>query len=153
MDRAPLTWQYREECKFLGSFSQALPFPLSPSLTAGYDSHFSDPLASMQLTAQGYYAMSHDLAVMAAHLCGQGRLLYVLEGGYHLPAIGPCVVSSMKGLAAGAAEAAQWGGNDTAQGGWQSVDAVAGEEAMWLQPEPLEKVQLVLDRVKHLHRL
>ena len=52
-------------------------------LSAGYDAHWMDPLASMGLSITGYMALVHELMALADELCG-GRLVCVLEGGYNL---------------------------------------------------------------------
>jgi acetoin utilization deacetylase AcuC-like enzyme len=54
-------------------------------VSAGYDGHFDDPLASMTLSVAGYGEMMSFLRRKAEELC-QGRLVCVLEGGYHLMA-------------------------------------------------------------------
>ena len=50
-------------------------------VSAGFDAHRDDPLASMELTASGYYGMAMLVRSLADELCG-GRLACVLEGGY-----------------------------------------------------------------------
>ena len=50
-------------------------------VSAGFDVHFSDPLASMRLSCAGYRELALILREVAEELC-QGRLLFVLEGGY-----------------------------------------------------------------------
>ena len=52
-------------------------------VSAGYDAHWNDPLASMQLSIDGYAALVHRLLALAGELC-QGRIVFTLEGGYHL---------------------------------------------------------------------
>jgi acetoin utilization deacetylase AcuC-like enzyme len=52
-------------------------------LSAGFDSHFQDPLGEMRVTAKGYVCMTRILMDIAAACC-QGRLVAVLEGGYHI---------------------------------------------------------------------
>ena len=52
-------------------------------VSAGYDGHFNDPLASMRISVAGYAEMMSFLRRKAAELC-EGRLVCVLEGGYHL---------------------------------------------------------------------
>ena len=60
--------------------------------SAGQDNHFSDPLASMQLTAQGYARLAEKLKADIA----------VLEGGYSieaaLPYVNTGIVLAMAGL-------------------------------------------------------
>jgi acetoin utilization deacetylase AcuC-like enzyme len=48
-------------------------------VSAGYDGHFIDPLASMRLSASGYAEMMAFLKERAERPCG-GRLLVVLKG-------------------------------------------------------------------------
>jgi acetoin utilization deacetylase AcuC-like enzyme len=52
-------------------------------LSAGYDAHWSDPLAGLRLSLAGYRQMAQTIIRLAEELC-QGRLVVVLEGGYHL---------------------------------------------------------------------
>ncbi|MFA6412740.1 MAG: histone deacetylase, partial [Syntrophales bacterium] len=52
-------------------------------LSAGFDSYFQDPLGDMRVTAKGYVGMTRILMDIAAACC-QGRLVAVLEGGYHV---------------------------------------------------------------------
>ncbi len=52
-------------------------------VSAGYDGHFDDPLASMTISVSGYGEMMSFLKRKATELC-EGRLVCVLEGGYHL---------------------------------------------------------------------
>ena len=52
-------------------------------LSAGFDSYFQDPLGDMRVTAKGYVYMTRILMDIAAACC-QGRLVAVLEGGYHV---------------------------------------------------------------------
>jgi acetoin utilization deacetylase AcuC-like enzyme len=50
-------------------------------VSCGFDAHRDDPLASMEVTGDGYGAMTRILRALADDLCG-GRLVFVLEGGY-----------------------------------------------------------------------
>jgi acetoin utilization deacetylase AcuC-like enzyme len=50
-------------------------------VSAGFDAHWSDPLTSLGLSTQGYYAMSKKLVGMAEEYCN-GKMYLVLEGGY-----------------------------------------------------------------------
>jgi acetoin utilization deacetylase AcuC-like enzyme len=67
-------------------------------VSAGYDAHWRDPLASMRLTVDGYVALMERLRALAAELCA-GRLVVVLEGGYDLGAISAAVAASCQVLA------------------------------------------------------
>ncbi|GAB4550166.1 MAG: histone deacetylase [Anaerolineae bacterium] len=55
-------------------------------VSAGFDSHFRDPLGGLQLTTSGYAHLSRDLIRMARELC-DGRIVFVQEGGYDLEAL------------------------------------------------------------------
>jgi acetoin utilization deacetylase AcuC-like enzyme len=52
-------------------------------VSAGFDAHWSDPLASMLLSITGYANMAHELCKTAQSLCN-GRIVFALEGGYNL---------------------------------------------------------------------
>lgn len=55
-------------------------------VSAGFDAHHVDPLASLQLTLPGYAHITRQLIDMAKSLC-EGRIVFVLEGGYDLQAV------------------------------------------------------------------
>lgn len=55
-------------------------------ISAGFDAHRDDPLASMNLTEQGYGELTDIVASIAKNYAG-GRILACLEGGYHLKAL------------------------------------------------------------------
>ena len=55
-------------------------------VAAGFDAHWADPLAQMALSLRGYDAITRQLVDLASELCG-GRVIFVLEGGYHLGAL------------------------------------------------------------------
>jgi len=52
-------------------------------VSAGYDAHWSDPLAQMNLSLTGYAWLQQELVRMAGQLC-DGRIVFTLEGGYEL---------------------------------------------------------------------
>jgi acetoin utilization deacetylase AcuC-like enzyme len=55
-------------------------------VSCGFDAHADDPLADMQLTGDGFAAMSAIVRQLAEELCG-GRLAFLLEGGYALSGV------------------------------------------------------------------
>ena len=61
-------------------------------ISAGYDAHEADPLASMRMTANGYGRILERLRAAAAK---SGALALVTEGGYDLPALRDCLESSL----------------------------------------------------------
>jgi acetoin utilization deacetylase AcuC-like enzyme len=66
-------------------------------VSAGYDAHWLDPLASMQLSVTGYARLVEELMALADELC-QGRLVCVLEGGYNLDVLSHSVLSTLRVL-------------------------------------------------------
>lgn len=55
-------------------------------VSAGFDGHWMDPLAQMSLSLRGYDHLSRELIRMAKELC-QGRIVFMLEGGYDLEVV------------------------------------------------------------------
>ncbi len=66
-------------------------------LSAGFDAHREDPLASMGLTEDGYQDLTVIVADIAKRHC-QGRLLSSLEGGYNLTALAASVERHIRAL-------------------------------------------------------
>lgn len=55
-------------------------------VSAGFDAHWKDPLAMMRLSHVGYDHISRELISLADELC-EGRIVFVMEGGYDLLAL------------------------------------------------------------------
>jgi acetoin utilization deacetylase AcuC-like enzyme len=55
-------------------------------ISCGFDAHLDDPLASMELSLEGYRAMSAIMSSLADTLC-EGRIIFILEGGYSLDGV------------------------------------------------------------------
>jgi acetoin utilization deacetylase AcuC-like enzyme len=66
-------------------------------VSAGYDGHWDDPLAHMSLSLGGYASIQRELVKMADRLCG-GRIVFTLEGGYHLEALAYGVLNAVHAL-------------------------------------------------------
>lgn len=66
-------------------------------VSAGYDSHWQDPLAMMQLSLGGYARIARELVAMANELC-KGRIVFTLEGGYHLDVLAHGVLNTLYAL-------------------------------------------------------
>ena len=66
-------------------------------VSAGFDAHWLDPLAGLQLTLNGYARLTRSLAQMAQEACA-GRLVLTLEGGYHLAALTGGVMTVLRTL-------------------------------------------------------
>jgi acetoin utilization deacetylase AcuC-like enzyme len=71
-------------------------------LSAGFDAHWLDPLASERLSITGYAALIEVLLELADELC-HGRLVGVLEGGYNLDVLAHAVLTTLR-MFAGAGE-------------------------------------------------
>jgi acetoin utilization deacetylase AcuC-like enzyme len=101
-------------------------------VSAGYDAHWDDPLASMLLSVTGYAAIAQALKALAGELC-DGRLVLTLEGGYHLDALAYSVLNTFAILL----------GDDQ----WQVVDP--------LGPSPRNErpVDEIIARVQQVHGL
>jgi acetoin utilization deacetylase AcuC-like enzyme len=67
-------------------------------VSAGFDTHWSDPLANLQSTCSGAFRLVRQLAELADDVCA-GRLCLSLEGGYDPAALAGCVQASLHALA------------------------------------------------------
>jgi acetoin utilization deacetylase AcuC-like enzyme len=82
---------YRKVAGALDSYSPELLL-----VSAGFDAHEDDPLASMRMTTAGYAAVVKSLAGSAARLgC---PLALVTEGGYDLDALRACLEASFDAI-------------------------------------------------------
>ena len=63
-------------------------------VSAGYDPHWADELAMMQVTTSGFAQMVRIIKGLADELCG-GRLVFTLEGGYNLEALSYSVAATL----------------------------------------------------------
>ncbi len=66
-------------------------------ISAGFDGHIDDPLASAQFTDQDYFDMTRMICGVANKHCA-GKIVSFLEGGYDLDALGRSVCEHVKGL-------------------------------------------------------
>jgi hypothetical protein len=114
---APAAWRFQPELILV---------------SAGYDAHWDDPLAYMQLSIGGYAAIAQALKDLAEELCG-GRVVFTLEGGYHIEALAYSILNTFGVLLGDEA--------------WQLVDP--------LGPSPSRErpVSEIIERVKQIHGL
>jgi acetoin utilization deacetylase AcuC-like enzyme len=101
-------------------------------VSAGYDAHWDDPLAYMQLSVSGYAAIARGLKDLGDELC-EGRLVFTLEGGYHLQALAYSVLNTFAVLL-GDAE-------------WQLVDPLGPS------PRGERPVDDIVEKVGRIHNL
>ncbi len=66
-------------------------------ISAGFDAHVDDPLGHICLSTGFYGWMTQRVMEMADKYC-QGRIISVLEGGYHLQALPLCVAEHLSVL-------------------------------------------------------
>lgn len=102
-------------------------------ISAGYDGHVLDPLATLQYRSSTYHCLAKKVTKLAEEVC-QGRLLFLLEGGYHLGALGESVASTFAGVL----------------GEKSAVDSL---DASMFRGEPEDKVRAALHEVKRIHGL
>jgi acetoin utilization deacetylase AcuC-like enzyme len=66
-------------------------------ISAGFDAHREDPLGSLELTAEDFGSLTMELVEIADRLCG-GRIISILEGGYHPLALAASAASHARAL-------------------------------------------------------
>lgn len=99
----PLTKGYGD-AEFVAIFEELLhpvAMEFEPELilvSAGFDTHKLDPIGKMKMTPTGFAALTRSLMNIADIYCN-GKIVLVLEGGYHLKALGESVVSVLEELA------------------------------------------------------
>jgi acetoin utilization deacetylase AcuC-like enzyme len=77
-----------------------LAFRFKPDLimvSAGYDAHWADDISSMEMSVPGFVRLAEILILLANKLCN-GKLIFVLEGGYNYEALSSSVVSTLNKL-------------------------------------------------------
>ena len=99
-------------------------------VSAGYDAHWDDPLANLNLSLTGYNWISRELIKSAERICS-GKIIFFLEGGYNLQVLSNGVANSIRGLL-----------------GIESVEDPLGQS---ITPEP-DISKLVSDLIK-IHKL
>lgn len=83
----PLPARAGDEC-FALIYDQLLPGvaarfqPDFIFVSAGFDAHWRDPLAQLQLSTKGYFNICRTLVRLADEYT-QGKIVFALEGGYH----------------------------------------------------------------------
>ena len=66
-------------------------------ISAGFDAHKRDPLASINLESEDYYTLTKSIVEIANMHC-DGRVISFLEGGYDLLALSEGTKAHLKGL-------------------------------------------------------
>ncbi|MHA1883593.1 MAG: histone deacetylase family protein [Promethearchaeota archaeon] len=66
-------------------------------VAAGFDLYFADPIGNGSLTSMSYYNFARQILTLAENIC-EGRVAFILEGGYSLIGLPHCVYATIKGL-------------------------------------------------------
>ena len=66
-------------------------------IAAGFDLYFADPIGNGLLTSISYYNFTEKLLKIAEKIC-EGKLVFILEGGYSLIGLPHCVYAVLKAL-------------------------------------------------------
>ncbi|CAM8922010.1 unnamed protein product [Rhodiola kirilowii] len=103
-------------------------------VSAGYDGHVLDPLASFQFTTATYYALAAGIKQLAKELCG-GRCVFFLEGGYNLKSLSYSVADTFHALI-----------------GEPSIAHKLDDPAI-LYEEPSARIKQAIQRAKYIHSL
>jgi acetoin utilization deacetylase AcuC-like enzyme len=69
-------------------------------ISAGFDAHKDDPLASINLVEDDFKWITQELMAIADNCC-KGRIISALEGGYHLKALAASAAIHVKTLMSG----------------------------------------------------
>ena len=99
-------------------------------VSAGYDAHWKDTISAMQLTTTGYAQLVHILQDVVEETCG-GKLVFVLEGGYHLDGLQESVKAVLKEL---------------------KGESILGEEELNVEETRSTFTDSIVDRVANTHK-
>ena len=66
-------------------------------ISAGFDAHRMDPLADIKLESRDFHFLTHWIRQRASQF-SKGRLVSILEGGYHLEALSESVFEHVRAL-------------------------------------------------------
>jgi acetoin utilization deacetylase AcuC-like enzyme len=64
-------------------------------VSAGFDIYYQDPLGGMQVTPAGFANLAKIVLEMAQETC-KGKVVFVLEGGYHLQGLRDSIQEVLK---------------------------------------------------------
>jgi len=66
-------------------------------IAAGFDMYYTDPIGNCLLTSISYYKFTEKILKIAEEIC-EGKLSFILEGGYSLLGLPVCVYSVIQAL-------------------------------------------------------
>jgi len=67
-------------------------------ISAGFDGHYTDPVAQLALSMQNYLKVFSKILSLASQFC-EGKVVATLEGGYSLSYLGKMVTSTIANMA------------------------------------------------------
>ncbi|HVN80934.1 MAG TPA: histone deacetylase [Terriglobia bacterium] len=90
-------------------------------VSAGYDAYVSDPLAGMAMTPEGFAGLTQTIVRLAHETCA-GKLVFILEGGYHLDGLRSSTL--------------------------RTLDFLSGQEQRVMEWPPTPQFESILDRTR-----
>ena len=81
-------------------FIEPILVEFSPSMIiipTGFDTYFADPIGNGLLTSVAFYEFSRKIKKIANQLC-EGKIAFILEGGYSIIGLQYCLLALIKGL-------------------------------------------------------
>jgi acetoin utilization deacetylase AcuC-like enzyme len=109
-------------------------------VSAGFDSHWNDPLTSLGLSSTGFFNISKRLVELADEHCG-GKIVFVLEGGYDPTNVANGVGAVFEALAGRIAPMGSRPGRGTGR----------GFDAQDVSPYTEPDIEALLDEVRTWH--
>lgn len=97
-------------------------------VSAGYDAHWADPLGPLNMSVSGYSWLAQHLIHEAETVC-DGRIAFILEGGYNLDVIAASVVETLRAL----------------------VGEEPGPDLLGPAEDPEPDISVLIERIKHTH--
>lgn len=76
-------------------------------VSAGFDAYTEDPLAGMDVSPKGFAGIAKCILNLADKVC-QGKVIFALEGGYHLAGLQHCVMVVLNELTGNGHHSYQW---------------------------------------------
>lgn len=98
----PLPLGIAEDCYLdvFTEFFEPLVKSFHPNLivvSAGFDTHFADPVGNMNLRSKTFFRLSEEVLNVAKRVC-DSKIVFILEGGYNLLALPLSVSAVLYGL-------------------------------------------------------
>ncbi len=66
-------------------------------IAAGFDMYFADPIGNCLLTSKAYYKFAKKILKLSEEIC-EGKIAFILEGGYSLIGLPYCIYATLKAL-------------------------------------------------------